>query len=63
MNPLVLGGGNALFRASGRKVRMKLLEARPLRSGCVILRCQPEPGMLEEAVAQIEVSRHEDGKK
>jgi len=41
MTPVVLGGGNALFKPSPGRLRMKLLEARPLKSGCVILRYEP----------------------
>ncbi|HET8579523.1 MAG TPA: dihydrofolate reductase family protein [Nitrospiraceae bacterium] len=41
LNPLVLGGGNPLFKPSPDRMRMKLLEARPLESGVVILRYQP----------------------
>ena len=47
LNPLVLGGGNPLFKPSAHRMRMKLLEARPLSSGCVILRYQPEIGVSE----------------
>ncbi len=39
--PVVLGGGSPLFKASPARLRLKLLEARPLRSGGVILRYQP----------------------
>jgi len=42
INPMILGGGNPLFKASPHRMKMKLLEARPLKSGCVILRYQPE---------------------
>jgi dihydrofolate reductase len=42
LSPLVLGGGNPLFKPSAHGLKMTLLEARPLRSGCVILRYQPE---------------------
>ena len=49
MNPLVLGSGNPLFKPSGHMLRMKLLEARPLKSGCVILRYQPMTGAPEGA--------------
>ena len=42
INPIILGGGNPLFKPMPDRMRMKLLEARPLRSGCVILRYQPE---------------------
>ncbi len=42
VNPVILGAGNPLFKASPNRMKMKLLEARPLKSGCVILRYQPE---------------------
>ncbi len=42
VNPLILGGGNPLFKPAPHRIRMKLLEARPLKSGCVILRYRPE---------------------
>jgi dihydrofolate reductase len=39
--PVVLGNGKPLFgRSTGRR-KLKLLEARPLASGCVILRYTP----------------------
>jgi len=41
LTPVVLGGGNPLFKPAPDRMRMKLLEARPLKSGCVILRYQP----------------------
>lgn len=41
LNPLVLGGGNPLFKPNEHRQRMKLLEARPLKSGVVLLRYQP----------------------
>ena len=41
LDPLVLGGGTPLFKPSPHRLRMKLLEARPLQSGCVILRYAP----------------------
>jgi dihydrofolate reductase len=40
-NPILLGGGNPLFKPMPERMRMKLLEARPLESGCLILRYQP----------------------
>jgi dihydrofolate reductase len=40
--PIVLGNGNPLFKPSPHKMKMNLLEARPLTSGGVILRYQPE---------------------
>ncbi len=40
--PVVLGGGNPLFKPSPARLRLKLLEARPLKSGGVILRYQPD---------------------
>lgn len=41
LTPVVLGSGTPLFKASPDRLRMKLLEARPLESGCVILRYEP----------------------
>lgn len=40
--PVVLGHGNPLFKASPDRLKMKLLEARALKSGGVILRYEPE---------------------
>ncbi len=40
--PVVLGSGNPLFKTSPERMRMKLLEAKPLKSGCTILRFQPD---------------------
>lgn len=42
LTPLVLGGGSPLFKPGPDRRRMQLLEARPLKSGCVILRYQPQ---------------------
>ena len=39
--PVVLGAGTPLFKPSPDRTKMKLLEARSLKSGCVILRHQP----------------------
>jgi dihydrofolate reductase len=41
LTPIVLGNGRPLFKA-GTGMRMRLLEAKPLTSGCVILRYKPE---------------------
>ena len=41
LNPLILGGGNPLFKPSPDRMKLKLLEARALKSGVVILRYQP----------------------
>lgn len=38
LNPLVLGGGTPMFKPSDERMRLKLLEARPLQSGVVMLR-------------------------
>ena len=38
LNPLVLGGGAPMFKPSGERMRLKLLEARPMQSGVVLLR-------------------------
>jgi dihydrofolate reductase len=39
--PVVLGSGKPLFGRNPSRLGMKLLEARALSSGCVILRYQP----------------------
>jgi len=45
LNPIVLGGGNPLFKPAPDSLRMKLREARPLKSGCVLLFYEPlKPG-------------------
>jgi dihydrofolate reductase len=41
LNPLILGGGSPLFKMGPDRVKLRLLEARPLKSGVVILRYQP----------------------
>ena len=41
VNPILLGSGNPLFKQMPNSLRLKLLEARPLQSGCVILRYAP----------------------
>lgn len=61
LNPLVLGSGNPLFKPSAQRIRMRLLEARPLKSGCVILRYRPEPVMVEGAASQTAISRSMGG--
>jgi dihydrofolate reductase len=38
LNPLVLGCGTPMFKPSEERMRLKLLEARPMQSGVVILR-------------------------
>ena len=40
--PIILGGGNPLFKPRSHRMKMKLLDARPLKTGGVILRYQPE---------------------
>jgi dihydrofolate reductase len=42
--PIVIGNGKALFGRGLPRLPMKLIEARPLESGCVILRYEPRPG-------------------
>jgi len=39
--PVVLGSGTPLFKSSSELLKLKLLEARPLRTGGVILRYAP----------------------
>ena len=38
LNPLVLGGGTPMFKPSEERMRLKLLDARPMQSGVVLLR-------------------------
>lgn len=40
--PVLLGGGNPLFKTSEERKNLKLVEASPLKSGCTILRLRPE---------------------
>ncbi len=42
--PVVLGRGKPLFGRNLSRLRLKLLEARPLSSGCVVLRYEPRSG-------------------
>ena len=42
VTPLLLGRGNPLFKANPDRMRLRLVEARPLKSGGVILRYEPE---------------------
>ena len=39
--PALLGRGSPLFGPSSIRLRLKLLEARPLSNGCLILRYEP----------------------
>jgi dihydrofolate reductase len=41
LNPVVLGRGTPLFKESPERLSMRLLEARPLGSGLVILHYEP----------------------
>lgn len=43
LTPAMLEGGTPLFKADVGRLTLTLLEARPLRSGCVILRYEPAP--------------------
>ena len=40
--PVVLGAGNPLFKPSPSRIKFKLLQARPLKTGGVIVRYEPE---------------------
>jgi dihydrofolate reductase len=44
LTPLLLGGGTPLFKPNPKRLKLKLIEARPLKSGCVILRFTPDIG-------------------
>lgn len=39
--PVALGGGTPLFKDSPERLKLRLLEARPIATGAVILRYQP----------------------
>jgi dihydrofolate reductase len=40
--PVLLGRGKPLFAPNLSRLKLKLLEARPLSTGCVILRYEPQ---------------------
>lgn len=42
--PVTLGDGNPLFRAGTEKLKLELLEPRPLGDRCLLLRYRPAPG-------------------
>jgi dihydrofolate reductase len=42
VNPIILGGGTPLFKP-GERIKLKLLDSRPLSTGIVILRYAPAP--------------------
>ena len=41
INPILLGGGNPLFRSTGEKAKLKLVNVRTFNSGNVLLSYQP----------------------
>ena len=41
VTPIVLGRGNPMFKATSKMAKLRLLEARTLDGGCVILRYEP----------------------
>ncbi|MGH7490808.1 MAG: dihydrofolate reductase family protein [bacterium] len=43
LTPLILGRGNPLFKTNPERMKMRLVETRPLQSSGVILRYQPVP--------------------
>jgi dihydrofolate reductase len=43
--PVLLGQGKPLFGSKSDRLRLRLLEARPLSNGCVILRYEPVKGL------------------
>ena len=57
LTPIVLGNGHPLFKA-GTGLRMRLLEAKPLTSGCVILRYKPEMQLRWAAAEPAESMEH-----
>lgn len=56
LNPVALGSGNPLFKPMSRPLNMKLLEARPLKTGCIILRYAPEPADASAAATPAEAT-------
>ena len=40
--PVILGGGNPLFKPSANRIKLKLLESRQLKTGGVIVRYEPK---------------------
>lgn len=45
LNPVVLGQGTPLFKPGTEQTKMRLLQARPLDTGCVLLFYAPEPAV------------------
>ena len=41
VHPVVLGAGRSLFRTAPERMRLRLVEARPFRSGSVLLTYRP----------------------
>ena len=43
VNPVALGDGKSVFRTAAERIHLKLLKARPFKSGNVLLSYRPDP--------------------
>jgi dihydrofolate reductase len=41
LSPVILGSGSPLFKTNPDQLKLRLIQSRPLSSGCVILRYEP----------------------